>query len=104
MEKIKHLTDDSFETEIGSGVVLVDFFAEWCGPCRMLAPVIEELAGEMDNVSFCKLDIDQHSKAAGAHQVTSIPTLLLFKDGKEVDRCVGLKDKDALTTFIEKAR
>lgn len=104
MEKIKHLTDDSFDAEVASGLVLVDFFAEWCGPCRMLAPVIEELAKEMDDVTFCKLDIDQHSKAAGTHQVTSIPTLLLFKDGKEVDRCVGLKDKDALTAFIAKVR
>lgn len=103
MDKIKHLNDDNFEAEIANGVVLVDFFAEWCGPCRMLTPVIDELAKEMDNVTFCKLDIDKHSKPAGNHQVTSIPTLLLFKNGAEVARSVGLKDKEALKAFIKQA-
>ncbi|MCH9614416.1 MAG: Thioredoxin [Chlamydiia bacterium] len=103
MDKIKHLTEENFEAEVANGVVLVDFFAEWCGPCRMLAPVVEELSKEMDNVTFCKLDIDQHSKPAGNHQVTSIPTLLLFKDGTEVARSVGLKDKEALAEFVKQA-
>lgn len=104
MEKVKKLSEEEFETEIKSGVTLVDFYAEWCGPCRMMSPVIEEVAGELDGkASFGKVDIDKSNKAASSFQVTSVPTLILFKDGKEVDRVVGLRDTDELKTFVSAA-
>ena len=97
-------TDDNFEDKIKSGVVLVDFFADWCGPCRMLTPVIESVAEEMaGKASFGKLDIDQNQKVAGQYQVTSVPTLILYKDGKEVNRLVGLRDSEAITSFVNGA-
>ena len=97
-------TDDNFEDKIKSGVVLVDFFADWCGPCRMLTPVIESVAEEMaGKASFGKLDIDQNQKVAGQYQVTSVPTLILYKDGKEVNRLVGLRDSEASTSCVNGA-
>ncbi|MBP9841486.1 MAG: thioredoxin [Simkaniaceae bacterium] len=99
---VKVISDSEFDQEVKNGVVLVDFYADWCGPCRMMAPVLDELAHEMEgDVSFVKVDIDKSSKAAGALQITSIPTLVLFKNGAEVARCVGLKDLDALRDFVE---
>ena len=103
-EHIKDFTDENFESSIASGVTLVDFFADWCGPCRMLAPVVEEVANEMHgSVQFGKLDIDKSNKTAGSFQVTSVPTLILFKDGKEVNRLVGLRDAAAIKEFIASA-
>ncbi|NGX62976.1 MAG: Thioredoxin [Candidatus Anoxychlamydiales bacterium] len=103
-KNIKELNDSNFAKEIEKGVALIDFFAQWCGPCRMLAPVLEEVSDEMkDKATFGKVDIDKQVKLATQYQVTSIPTLILFKDGKEVDRIVGLKDAKALKEFIEKA-
>lgn len=104
MAKIKMLDESNFSKEIEKGVTLVDFFAEWCGPCRMLSPVIEEVYEALkDKASFGKVDIDKQVKLATEYQVTSIPTLVLFKDGKEVNRIVGLKDEKALKEFVEKA-
>jgi thioredoxin 1 len=98
---VKELTDDSFKKETEKGVVLVDFNAIWCGPCRMLSPIIEEIAKEMEGkVKVAKLDIDSHQKVAAEYQVTSVPTLILFKDGKEVNRMVGLRDKEEIEKFI----
>lgn len=95
------LTDDNFEEKTKQGVVLVDFFADWCGPCRMLTPVIEGVAAELQGkASFGKLDIDQNQRIAGQYQVTSVPTLILFKDGKEVNRLVGLRDAEAIKHFV----
>ena len=104
MSDIADLTDDNFEETIKEGVTLVDFYADWCGPCRMLAPVIEEVAGEMgDKAKFTKIDIDKHQKTASAMQVTSVPTVILFKDGKEVNRLVGLRDADGIRQFVGSA-
>ncbi|HEU64468.1 MAG: Thioredoxin [Candidatus Anoxychlamydiales bacterium] len=103
-KNIKMLDESNFSKEIESGVTLIDFFAEWCGPCRMLAPVVEEVAETLkDKASFGKVDIDKQVKLATEYQVTSIPTLVLFKNGKEVDRIVGLRDEKALKEFVEKA-
>ncbi|NGX56849.1 MAG: Thioredoxin [Candidatus Anoxychlamydiales bacterium] len=98
------LNEENFENEVKQGVTLVDFFAQWCGPCRMLAPIIDEVATEMkDKAKVGKVDIDKEIKVATDYQVTSVPTLILFKDGKEVDRIVGLRDLDAIKEFIQKA-
>ncbi len=98
---IKYLNDSNFEQGIASGLVLVDFYADWCGPCRMLSPVLEELAQEMSaKVTVAKVDTDQAAQTATQFEVTSIPTLILFKHGKPVKRVVGLKDLNALRKLV----
>ena len=102
-ELIKHLDDETFQGAISSGLTLVDFFADWCGPCRMLAPILEELAEKLSGkLTVAKLDIDSAQKSTHAFQVTSVPTLILFKDGQEVERVVGLRDADDLEEMINK--
>lgn len=98
---IKHLTDENFEQEIQKGVTLVDFHANWCGPCRMLAPVLEEVAKEVKGKgNIGKVDIDTAQKVASQFQITSVPTMILFKNGKEVNRLIGLRNADAIKEFI----
>jgi len=98
---IKHLTDDNFKSAIANGVTLVDFHADWCGPCRMLSPVLEQLATEMDGKAFvAKVDIDAEQKTAAEFQISSVPTLILFKNGKEVNRLIGLRNADAVKNFM----
>ncbi|MGE5195763.1 MAG: thioredoxin [Anaerolineae bacterium] len=98
---IKTLTQTNFEEEIKKGTTLVDFSADWCGPCRMLAPVLEKVAQEVSGkVVIAKLDIDQAQTVASLFQVTSVPTLILFKDGKEAGRLVGLRDAATIKEFI----
>lgn len=101
MASFKELTEENFKEEIKKGVFLVDFYADWCGPCRMLTPVLEKVAQKMQGTAaVVKLDIDQAQRTAAGYQVTSIPTLILFKDGKEVGRLVGLRDEDAIHDFV----
>lgn len=98
---IKHLTDQDFEQEVQSGVTLVDFHANWCGPCRMLAPVLEQVAKDIKGkASIAKVDIDSEQKTASHYQITSVPTMILFKNGKEVSRLVGLRNAEAVKDFI----
>lgn len=96
-------TAENLKPENLSGLTLVDFWAPWCGPCRMAAPVLEQLSEEYQGkVTFAKLNIDDYGEAAMALGVMSIPTLILFKDGHEVDRLVGMMGKPAFKAMIDK--
>jgi thioredoxin 1 len=94
-EGISDLTDATFDEEINgaAGPVLVDFWAEWCGPCKMIAPVLEEIAGEQDSLRIAKLNVDDNPDAARRFGVMSIPTMIVFKDGQEAKRLIGAKGK-----------
>jgi thioredoxin 1 len=103
-EKIQNLDNDSFDATVteASTPVLVDFWAPWCGPCKAIAPILEELAEEMDGkVSICKVDVDSNSELAGKFNIRAIPTILLFKGGEVVDQVVGMTSKADLTSKIE---
>ena len=99
-----HLTDSNFQEEVldFKGLVLVDFWAEWCGPCRVLGPVIEELAQDMgEKVKVCKMDVDAQREIAGKYGIMSIPTVMLFKDGELVETLIGLREKGSFVQAIE---
>lgn len=97
MAEIVTLNDGVFNDSISDEKpILVDFWAEWCGPCRVIAPVLEEIAGETDAITIGKLNVDHNPQTAAAHDVMSIPTLILFKDGVEKKRIVGAAPKHRL--------
>jgi len=92
-EKLVNVTDDSFESEVLQSdiPVLVDYWAPWCGPCRMAAPVLEKIAGEYEGrLKICKVNVDEERQVASKHRIMSIPTMFLFKDGQVVDQIVGV--------------
>jgi thioredoxin len=103
-EYIIKTDDENFTNTIAQGVVLVDFYADWCGPCRMLSPILEALASEMnDKMQVVKLDVDHAPKTTTTYQITSVPTMIVFKNGKEADRIVGLKDLETLKKIVARA-
>ncbi len=96
---IKYLKEDNFLDEVGKGLTLVDFYADWCGPCQMLGKVLESLDLGCD---ILKVNVDQFMELSMTYGVMNIPTLILFKDGNEVDKLIGLHNKEDLINFIKK--
>ena len=106
MKNIIELTEDNFETEVlkATGPVLVDFYAPWCGPCKMLAPLLEQFAADFaGQVKFAKLNIDQAPTLAGEYEITGVPTLMLFSGGDAVDQVVGFSGPRQFKAWLEKA-
>jgi thioredoxin 1 len=102
-DKLLKLTDANFDKQSSKGLVLVDFWAPWCAPCRMIAPILSELAEDFDGkAKIGKLNVDENKAVAGKYGIRSIPTLLLFKDGEVVEKFVGVKPKSAFEKAIKK--
>ena len=102
-DKIVQLTDDSFEADVlkASGLVLVDFWAEWCGPCKQLSPTVEEIASEnQDKIKVCKMDVDSNREIAAKYGIRSIPSLIIFKNGEPAGVEIGALSKQQLEEFI----
>lgn len=100
----KNTTDTKFQTDVleTKGLVLVDFWAEWCGPCRALGPKLEEISNEQDSsVSIFKINIDENTQTPAAYSVRGIPTMILFKDGKVLEQLVGNQEKDSILNKIK---
>jgi thioredoxin 1 len=95
------IEESQFKDAVANGITVVDFWAEWCGPCKMLTPILEELDSEMDGVKFIKVDADANSDLAAALGVASIPSVFIFKDGEPVANQIGAKPKALMRKFIE---
>jgi len=102
MSEVTILTTDTYASEIGSGTVVVDFYADWCGPCKMMAPIFIEAAEDYDGkIKFCKINIDEHRSIAMENKVMSIPTLIFYKDGVQKERKSGVIDKATLYAALD---
>ena len=99
---VKQLSKENFAKEIEKGVTIVDFWAAWCGPCKAYGPIFEETSKEVTNVNFAKVDVDGNQELAGEYNVRGIPTTIIFKDGKEVEKIVGMREKEALIEILKK--
>ena len=103
MSQVRQLNADSFQVTVKTGVVVVDFYADWCGPCKMVAPIMERLATEYDGrVQFTKLDVDDNAVIADQSGIMSIPTLIVFKSGNPVERFVGAAPAENYRSIIER--
>lgn len=103
MGQVRELSESEFAEATASGVVLADFWATWCGPCRSMMPVIEQIAGEMPSVTVVKINIEDAPQLAGTYGVRTVPTFLVMKDGKVVQELVGVKSKAVLTDALKNA-
>ena len=103
MSNVITVTSENFESEVlnSEKPVLIDFWASWCGPCRMLSPIVDEIAEEVQTIKIGKVNVDEQQDLAGKFGVMSIPTLILFKNGQPVNKSVGAKSKAALLDFIK---
>lgn len=101
---LKHINTDNFENEVlkSEKIVLVDFFATWCGPCQMLAPVLELISKEQNNFDIAKIDVDEAQELAIAHEIQVVPTMVVFKNGNVVDRMEGFYDKQEIVSKVSK--
>jgi thioredoxin 1 len=103
-EKLTILSDATFKKQISKGVSLVDFWADWCRPCKIQGPIVSEIADEMsDKAKICKLDVQNNQRVAGELGIRNIPTILIFKDGKVVNKYVGVKTKNVLVKGLKAA-
>ena len=101
-DNLKILTDANFKAVTGKGISLVDFWAPWCTPCKVQGPIVSQLADEIgDKASICKLDVDKNQRVAGSLKIRSIPTIIIFKDGKPVKQFVGVKTKGILLKSLK---
>lgn len=104
-ELIEHLTAQNFTHKTRKGVVLVDFWADWCMPCKMMAPILNEVAEATDGTAkVYKLNVDEQQQVAAQYGIRSIPTIILFRDGKEVERIIGVKSRDYIISSINNAK
>lgn len=99
---MKEINNNNFNDETKEGIVLVDFWANWCGPCKMLTPVLEQLSGEMKEVKFFKVNVDENGELAQQFRIASIPTVMIFKDGEVVDKMMGFRPKNQVEEFLKK--
>ncbi len=97
---VKHITEKEFDQEIKEGIVLVDFYADWCGPCKMLAPILETLASKHSKVKVLKVNVDEEQELAMKYSIMAIPTLIVYKDGKQADVRQGFANLDLLEEMI----
>lgn len=106
MSTIKHISEAQFDAEVlqDKGIVLVDFYADWCGPCQMLGPILEEVSDTLDKVKVVKVNVDEAQGLAQQYGVMSIPTVYLFDGGAKMEKFVGVKSKEEIIDFIEHAK
>ena len=98
---VEELNQDNFDEKTKQGRVIVDFFADWCGPCQMMKPVFDKISAEFNDISFFKVNVDNNGQLANVYAVRSIPTTVFLQDGKEVDRIIGVMHGDALKDKIK---
>lgn len=99
---VKNITDEEFEGVTGNGVSLVDFWAPWCHPCRLQGPILEKVAEDLgEKAQICKMNVDEHRETAMKHGITSIPTLLVFKDGQKIEEFIGVQQKEHLISTLQ---